>query len=395
MATRCPKCGKNNYGDIQKCSHCGSPLVFIPGEEVPEITEEDIQEKMSKVKVQRIRNPLLIGAGGITAVVGFFLMILIFMIMMVAVFNPDSIKPYYNDAWHYEVPGGEEWIFGEITKEVTDEDTGWQGDSAGYMKMTAYEINGDGVDNRANAHSTSNVNLEPHVWIYSAKDLGDRGDRVLVIVEAKPNEWGEMRAVATAEPVWGGKGWISGWVFTLPGLLVLLIGATLLTIGAVGKADRSMERLMEEDKELRRQQLMLREAARKKMAEQQRMQQWQSYSEEQKEAMEAAYPEEDPDLDKAVAQMGAFAPSWEEQPPQMRAQPPAAAGGQVQPAQQPAQVKYAQPQPVQQPGQVQYAQPQPAQAPAPQYQQPQMTQPQKPPAPQGQQMQPRTPPPQQ
>ncbi|MEA3559437.1 MAG: zinc ribbon domain-containing protein [Candidatus Thermoplasmatota archaeon] len=284
MTSRCPRCGKNNYGDVQKCSFCGSPLVFIPGEKIEEISQEDIQEKMDKMKVSRIRNPFFIGAGGAVTVIGLFIAIAVFLIVMLVVFDPGDVSPYYDDGMHYGVPGGEEYIFGEITNKRTDEETPWiNDDSHGYTDddggaYTAYQIGGAEDDGRPNAQDKRNAALEPDTWIYSDEDLGDIGDKVLIKVEVKQNEYGEARAVFKNRAWWGSHGWFSGgWIFALPGILITLAGGAMLTIGMVGRSDRSMERLMEEDSDLRKQQIMLREAARKKMEEKQRSQQWSNY----------------------------------------------------------------------------------------------------------------------
>jgi hypothetical protein len=280
LTTRCPKCGKNNYGDVKKCSFCGSPLVFIPGEDIPQISEDDVQAKLSAMKVDRIRNPLLIGGGGIVSVVGIFLAIILFLIFMVWVFSPSHVDPYIDQgSMHYDIPGGEEYIFGEITKkdrDTSDAEVKSYGYKAGYY---AYEIDGDGVDKRERADEDANTALEPDLWIYSEKNLGEDGDMVLVKVSSKTNDFNEVRPVTNGKAVWGGSGWITGgWIFLLPGFLLILAGIAILVIGLIGKADRSMERLMEEDKEFRRQQLMLREAARKQMEASQQQQEWASYS---------------------------------------------------------------------------------------------------------------------
>lgn len=276
MTNRCPKCGKNNYGDVQKCSFCGAPLVFIPGEEIPLIKEEDIQHKLSNMKVERIRNPVMIGGGGIVAVIGLFLAIALFLIFMVFVFSSSDVEPkMISGSIHYEVPGGEEYIFGEITMIVKD---GPEAESKSYGYFNgyyAYEMDGDGKDYRPE----EDVEKEPDVWFYSNEKVGEVGDNILIKVKSEPNELQELRAVSQGKAPWGGTGWIlSGWIFLLPGILMLLIGVTILVIGIIGKADRSMERLMEEDKEFRRQQLMLREAARKQMEARQKQSQWTSYS---------------------------------------------------------------------------------------------------------------------
>ncbi|MBN1539522.1 MAG: hypothetical protein JW939_05205 [Candidatus Thermoplasmatota archaeon] len=276
MTNRCPKCGKNNYGDVQKCSFCGAPLVFIPGEEIPQVKEEDIQEKLSNMKVERIRNPVMIGGGGIVAVIGLFLAIALFLIFMIFVFSPSDVKPtMMSGSIHYEVPGGEEYIFGEITMIVKD-GLDAESKSYGYYEgYYAYEMEGDGKDHR----SEEDIEKEPDVWFYSNEKIGEVGDTILIKVRSEPNKLEELRAVNQGKAPWGGTGWIlSGWIFLLPGVLMLLIGVTISVIGIIGKADRSMERLMEEDKEFRRQQLMLREAARKQMEARQKQSQWTSYT---------------------------------------------------------------------------------------------------------------------
>ncbi len=278
MTSRCPKCGRNNYGDVKKCSFCGSPLVYIPGEEIPQISEEDVQAKLSTLKVERIRNPVLIGGGGIVGVVGVFLAVILFLIFMMWVFSPTDIEPYTEQgSLHYDVPGGEEYLFGEITLIVKDGEQA-QLQSYGYeATYYAVEIDGDGVDKRERADDDANTALEPDVWVYSEEKFGDVGDQVLIKVKSERNDFGELRAVSMGKAGWGGSGWFSaGWIFILPGFLMFLAGAAILTFGLVGKADRSMERLMEEDKEFRRQQLMLREAARRQMESQQQQQKWAS-----------------------------------------------------------------------------------------------------------------------
>lgn len=277
MTSRCPKCGKNNYGDVKKCSFCGSPLTFIPGDETPTVTEEDIQEKMSKMKVERIRNPMLMGIGGIVGTIGIVLFFIIYIVMMFAVYSPTSVEPSYeNGAWSYSVNGGEQMIFGEITRITLHEDTRWgEGGNHGYQDYAAYEINGDGADNRVTALNAEDVNREPDVWVYSDENLGEEGDLVLIKVESKPNDFGESRAVFTDFAPWGHRTIFSGWIWVMPGFVIFLTGLGLFLVGAIGKADRSMERLMQEDKELRQQQIMLREAARKQMQQKEQQRQWQ------------------------------------------------------------------------------------------------------------------------
>lgn len=280
VTIRCPKCGKNNYGDMKKCSFCGSPLVFIPGEEIPQISEDDVQAKLSSMKVERIRNPVLIGGGGIVSVIGLFFAIILFLIFMMWIFSPTHVSPYTaQGSMHYEIPGGEEYIFGEITLLVKDGEAA-QDQSFGYEAgYYAYEIDGDGADKRKRADEDANIALEPDLWVYSEKRLGEVGDNILIKVKSEYNDFNEIRPVTSGKAGWGGSGWFSGgWIFLLPGFLLLLVGLAILTIGLIGKADRSMERLMEEDKEFRRQQLMLREAARKQMEAQHQQQQWASYS---------------------------------------------------------------------------------------------------------------------
>jgi hypothetical protein len=226
--------------------------------------------------VDRIRNPVLIGGGGIVAVVGIFLAIILFLIFMLWVFNPGDVEPYTQQgSMHYDVPGGEEYIFGEITLIVKDGQSA-QDQSYGYRaNFYAVEIEGDGQDKRERADQDANTALEPDLWVYSEEKFGDVGDKVLIKIKSERNDFGEIRPVNQGKAGWGGSGWFTGgWIFILPGFLLFIAGAALSTIGIIGKADRSMERLMEEDKEFRRQQLMLREAARKQMEVQQRQQQW-------------------------------------------------------------------------------------------------------------------------
>ncbi|MGA1794198.1 MAG: hypothetical protein ACMUHM_09620 [Thermoplasmatota archaeon] len=388
MTSRCPKCGKNNYGDVQKCSFCGAPLVFIPGEEIPQISEEDIQAKLSTLKVERIRNPVLIGGGGIVAVFGLFLAIALFLIFMILVFSPSSIEPTSEaGSIHYAIPGGEEYIFGEITLRVEDgaaAETQSYGYKQGYY---AYEMDGDGNDRRRDR----NIELEPDVWFYSEDDIGDVGDTVLVKVKAEPNSFMETRAVSQGKAGWGGTGWFwSGWIFLLPGILMMIIGIALSVIGIIGKADRSMERLMEEDKEFRRQQLMLREAARKQMQAQHQQQQWTSYSGSLEDQ-----PQPVPGAAELTPEQAQFAQMFPPQQPQMQPQaqsPQYAPPPQGYPQQAPQQAQgggygYAQQQPQQQMQAPQYTPPQqtgpPPQAPAAPYQgQPPAQPPQQPQQPQ-------------
>jgi hypothetical protein len=264
--------------------------VFIPGEEAPNVAKEDeIQEKLATMKVPRIRNPFLMGAGGMVSLVGILLAVVIYIVVMFVIFTPTDIDPVYDlGAWHYRMSDPEQYVFGEITRVVDDKDTPWEGGDHGYYRVKAYEIAGDGVDNRVIAHRDGRVDKEADVWVYSKLDLGDKGDRVLIKVVSKPNELGEERAVATGAASWGSKGYLSGWIFLLPGSLLILIGISLAAVGFIGKADRSMERLFQEDKELRRQQLMLKEAARKQMAEKQKQAQWSDYSAQRIAAMDQA-----------------------------------------------------------------------------------------------------------
>ncbi len=280
MTSRCPKCGRNNYGDVRKCSFCGAPLTFIPGEEIKEVSEEDIQEKMATMKVERIRNPTLIFIGGIIGIVGFVMMLVMFLSIMFLVYSPSGIEAEYDSgAFSYKVSGGEQMVFGEITRVTAYEDTNWdQGINHGYQEFTAYEIDGDGSDNRILALREGSVNYESDVWVYSDKDLGSKGDRVLIKVESKGNDYGEERAVSPGYAPWGGRGYLSGWIWLMPGLTILIGGLLVFLMGIVGKADRSMERLMQDDKELRQQQLMLRQAAKKQMEEKEKQRQWQEGS---------------------------------------------------------------------------------------------------------------------
>jgi hypothetical protein len=322
MTSRCPKCGKNNYGDLKKCSFCGAPLVFIPGEEIPQISEEDVQAKLSTMSVDRIRNPVLIGGGGIVAVIGIFFAIILFLIFMLWIFNPAHVEPYIDQgSMHYDIPGGEEYIFGEITLIVKDGQDA-QDQSYGYRaNYFAVEIEGDGQDKRERADDDVNTALEPDVWVYTEDKFGDVGDTVLIKVKSERNDFGEIRAVNQGKAGWGGSGWFSGgWIFILPGFLMFLGGAAISTVGLIGKADRSMERLMEEDKEFRRQQLMLREAARKQMEVQQRQQQWISDGSGQPQ------PGQPAPMGEVQPQPAGFAPQGGIQPaPQaVPAQPPAA-----------------------------------------------------------------------
>jgi len=280
MTSRCPKCGKNNYGDVQKCSFCGAPLVFIPGEEIPQITEDDVQEKLSHMKAERIRNPLLMGGGGIVAVVGIFLAIILFSVFIVWVFSSDDVGPYIEGgSFHYDVPGGKEYVYGEITL-VTEDGIAAEEQSFGFKSgYHAIEIDGDSVDKRREAHEAGKTDSEPDLWVYSEDEFGEKGDKVLIKVRSEANSFNEIRVVSEGKASWGGSGWLTaGWIFLLPGFLLLVAGLVISVIGFIGKADRSMERLLEEDKEFRRQQLMLREAARKQMQVQQQQRQWSTYT---------------------------------------------------------------------------------------------------------------------
>jgi hypothetical protein len=143
----------------------------------------------------------------------------------------------------------------------------------------AIEIDGDHVDKRPEAHEAGKTELEPSLWVYSKDKFGDEGDKVLIKVKSDTNSFNERRVVSEGKAAWGGSGWFTaGWIFLLPGFLLLIAGIVISTIGFIGKADRSMERLLEEDKEFRRQQLMLREAARKQMQVQQQQKQWSNYA---------------------------------------------------------------------------------------------------------------------
>jgi hypothetical protein len=113
--------------------------------------------------------------------------------------------------------------------------------------------------------------MESDCWVYSKEDLGSVGDWVMVKVEAKDNSFHETRAVVSEKK---GNGLLSGWLYLLPGIIIMLIGAVLLTLGIVGKADTSLERLLEEDKEFRKQQLAMMQAARKAAIEKQKQSTW-------------------------------------------------------------------------------------------------------------------------
>jgi predicted nucleic acid-binding Zn ribbon protein len=338
LTSRCPKCGRNNYGDGKKCSFCGAPLTFIPGEEVPEVSEEDIQEKMSKMKVERIRNPTLYFVGGIIGIVGIVLMIVLYLLMMFLVYSSGGVDVEYEQgSFVYNVNGGEQMIFGEITRVTTYEDTEWgEGGNHGYQEYTAYEIDGDGSDRRVEALREGNVDYEADVWVYSDEDLGSSGDRVLIRVESKSNNFGEDRAISPGYAPWGGKGFRSGWIWLMPGLLIFLGGLAVFLIGIIGKADRSMERLLQEDKELRQQQLMLRQAAKKQMQEKERQKQWQEGGgpPPQQAGGEQPPPPQRQPAPPVAQQVGGGQPR---QPPQGQPQQPTQQG-------QPQQAAYAPPQ---------------------------------------------------
>jgi hypothetical protein len=343
MTARCPRCGKNNYGDLDKCSFCGSPLKFVPGQDIPEITEEDIQEKMSAIKLKRIRNPLTIGFGGGTMLVGAALAVILYLVVMLVLFSPNSVEPKYDGAWHYDVPGGEEYIFGEITRVVTIKESEWDADSNhGYFNHTAYEINGDGVDHRKDALEKQDKGREPHTWVYSERDLGDEGDWVLLKVKSSPNFFMERRAVDTGKIWWGGSGFFSGWIFAFPGVLIFIAGAGILTFGLIGKKDTSIDRLLEEDAEFRHQQMALMQSARMAAMKQQQQTQWQMKSGAQPEGLQQPVPEGQPP-----------APAQQQMPQGVPAQQPMAQPQPV-PTPTPSGVPGAQPQ-----------QPQPVQTPPP------------------------------
>ena len=181
MSTRCPKCGKINYGDMQKCSFCGSPLKFIPGEEIPTMTESDIQEKISKLDTRRIRNPYMISGGGASMVIGAILAIVLTLVFMLFAFATSDIESSPDgSSLDYRIPGGEEYIFGEITREEDFSDNYWASkglDNYGYRNHTAYEIDGDGIDQRWKIYTEVNTFIgaqhEGDVWVYSEEDLGD------------------------------------------------------------------------------------------------------------------------------------------------------------------------------------------------------------------------------
>ncbi len=264
MTTRCPRCGKNNYGDSGKCSFCGSELKLLPGEDADVIlTDADVQEKLSKLKGERIRNPYLIAGGGSMMVIGVVLAFIMYVVIMFIVFSPSDVE-ISNDggSWNYNV-AGEEYIYGEITKVSDYTNTQWEHDH-GYKDYDAYEIKGDQKDTRKSAHDDGRVEMEPDLWVYSSKDLGDKGDTILIKIEIEQNDiTGESRAVYADDPWWGQ----SGWIFAFPGVLILIAGAILLTIGLVGRTDKSIDRLLEEDAEFRRQQLNMIHAAKIKAQE--------------------------------------------------------------------------------------------------------------------------------
>jgi hypothetical protein len=286
---------------------------------MPQISEEDIQEKMSKMKVERIRNPTLITIGGIVGIVGFVLMIVLYLSIMFLLYSPGSIEPSFDSgAFVYNVDGGEQMVFGEITRVTSFEDTKWDyGNNHGYEDYTAYEIDGDGGDDRVLALRESDVNYEDDVWVYSKEDLGSKGDFVLIKVESKTNEFGEERAVSPGYASWGGKGYRSGWIWLMPGLVILLGGLLVFLIGFIGKADRSMERLMQEDKELRQQQLMLRQAAKKQMDDKERQRQWQDGAPTSPQPQPVQQPEQAaPVAQQIPAAQPAPQPQPQFQPPQ-------------------------------------------------------------------------------
>lgn len=292
MTTRCPKCGKNNYGDVDKCSFCGAPLKFNPEEEIPEIKEEDIQEKMSEIKVKRIRNPITIAVGGGIMLLGVLLAIIIFFVFMIGVFDSSSVEPEYSGgAYHFKVPGDEEYIFGEITAVV--EVSG--AESHGFYNHTAYEIDGD-TNVRVDWEDSITKDVmrkETDTFVFSERDLGEEGDMVLVKVESKDNFYGEIRAVDAGGYWWGGTGYGGGWILTIPGILVFLGGSVVLTIALIGKKDTSIDRLLEEDAELRKQKLALLQSARAQAMEKRKGSQFHGYKTEAAEGEAPQQPEKE------------------------------------------------------------------------------------------------------
>ncbi|MCK5773434.1 MAG: hypothetical protein KAH57_06560 [Thermoplasmata archaeon] len=370
MTTRCPRCGKNNYGDVGKCSFCGNEMRILPGDEGESIlTEEDVQEKLSQLKGERIRNPYLIAGGGSMMVIGVVLAFIMYAVIMFIVFSPGDVEVSYDSGlWNYSV-AGEEYIYGEITKVSDYDDTLWEQDH-GYEDNTAYEINGDGSDTRRSAHEEGRVDREPDLWIYSSKDLGEKGDTILIKIEVDQNELGEARAVYVDDPWWGQ----SGWIFAFTGVLILIAGAILLTIGVVGRTDKSMDRLLEEDAEFRRQQLNMIHAAKIKAQEEAKKSGWgadpyaatpimpegaqQAPEQPMGAAPDQIQPqpgEQPPQGDPVVTQQIEGSP---EVPPQPTAQQPPAQGVSVQP--QPAVPPQQVPQPAPAPEQPVATQPQPA-----------------------------------
>jgi len=298
MTTRCPKCAKINYGETAKCSFCGSSLKFTPGEEIPEVKEEDVKEKIKTIKAKRLRNPMQIGIGGVVMVVGLMTALILFLSCMFLFFSPSSISPSYDSgAWHYTVPGGTETVYGKITAKVYVANSKWpQGSNHGYSNHTAYELSGNGADKRWEALSDESISLEDDCWVYSTQDLGGVGDTVLVKVEGKKNSFGETRAVVVDKK---GNGLLSGWLFLVPGLLIMIGGGILLALGIIGKADRSLERLLEEDKEFRKQQLAMMQAARKAAIEKQKQSTW--APEHYPQTQQSAYPSQAPLVSEPIS----------------------------------------------------------------------------------------------
>jgi hypothetical protein len=291
------------------------------------------------------------------AVVGIFLAIILFSVFMIWVFSSDDVGPYMEGgSFHYEVPGGEEYIYGEITLVTED---GMQAEEQSYGYKNGYfatEIDGDSVDKRRDAHEAGKTELEPSLWVYSEDKIGEKGDSVLIKVKSETNSFNEIRVVSEGKAAWGGSGWFSaGWIFILPGFLLLLAGVAISAIGFIGRADRSMERLLEEDKEFRRQQLMLREAARKQMQVQQQQKQWSTYTDP---TLSQPQPQPAGGIDQAAG--------TEAQQPVPTPVPAMQQGGSIQQTGAPPQFDTPQPAPAQP---VQYQAPQQPAAP-PQYQPP-------------------------
>jgi hypothetical protein len=213
---------------------------------------------------------------------------------------------------------------------VTISESDWDiGGNHGYFNYTAYEINGDGVDHRKEAINQQSVEREPHTWIYSDRDIGKTNDYVLLKVRSEPNDFMERRAVDTGKVWWGGSGFFAGWIFALPGILIFFVGSGLLIIGFIGKKDTSIDRLLEEDAEFRKQQIALMQSARMSAMKQQKETQW-----HQMQSAQQAYPPQQPLPDQQAAPGSLPQQTGDQVQPEPLPPQAVVPGGQIPPAQQ-------------------------------------------------------------